>query len=423
VRRIVILFLFLGSFQLAFGQSKFSAGPFVGFNFAKLSTGVETVSGTARPFVGLFGQYHPVKLLSVEMNTAFSMRGQRFDQTTARFEGNFIDAHFLIKIHFLKDFSFGTGIGYYHTLNARTVNRFNTDVLFRRDFENPDQLSQMVVPLELGFRFQNQATLHFTYGYALNEGFNNPAITFRFPIRRRPKGSKPPSKLAVAKSQIRALDEGVLLVRLRTAQPLIDKLNDIGSPEQAEVVMEKVEKENREIVNAFNSLYDFSEVYFFYNTFSTQVKDGNLSSLMDAEMETISLDRIDTVDFFIAEFANLKPDTGRYYIDNSIESAPNGGLRRIKRYGDYDIGANIQVLVIKDRNFVQLRDPFPYYERSVLNSLSPISEALQRPIPIISKNKHRNSYQGAVHILDSRMKLFRKRARTKEEKQAEQAIK
>lgn len=409
----------LGLFQVALGQEKFSVGPITGFNIAKLSTESENVSGTARPFLGLFGQYRPIKLLSAEMNAAYSMRGERFDKMTLRFEANFIDAHFLLRIHFLKDFSFGTGIGYYYALNARTVNRLTTDNLFRQDLEDIEQLSQMVVPLELGFQFHNEATLHFAYGYAFNGGFNNPAVTFRFPIGVTPKENRSISRRVAAKQQIRALDDGMLLVRLRTAQPLIDRLKNYGAPDKTEEVIKKVDEENLDIVDAFESHYVFSKVYYFYSTFSTEVKNGDLSSVMNADLEIVSFSQSDTADYYIAEFANLKPDTGRYYIDSSIEPDPNGGLRRVKRYGDYDIGANIQALVIKDKNYIQLRDPFPYYKRSILNSLSPTREALQRPIPIIAKDKHKQRYRHAVQRMNNTMERFRKRARTEEEKEAD----
>lgn len=399
---------------MANSQSKFSIGPLAGFNFAKLSTESENISGTARPFLGLFGQYRPINLLSVEMNAAYSMRGERIDQTTVRGEVNFVDAHLLLKVHFLQAFSFGTGIGYYQALNGRVVNRITTDILLQDDV---GPFSQTVVPLELGFQFQNEATLHFTYGYALNNGFNNPAVTFRFPIRVTPKEQRQPSRGGVAKQQIRALDDGMLLVRLRTAQPLIDRLNNYGAPDKTEEVIKKVDEENRDIAEAFELNYDFSEVYFFYSTFSTEIKNGDLSSVMNADLETVSLSQSDTAEYFIAEFANLKPDTGRYYIDSSIEPDPNGGLRRVKRYGDYDIGADFQALVIKDKNYIQLRDPFPYYERSILNSLSPTPEALQRPIPITAKHKYK--YRYAAQSINSRMEQFRKRARTEEEKEAD----
>lgn len=367
----------LGLFQVALGQKKFSFGPMAGFNIAKLSAGVDSVSGTARPFLGLFGQYRPIKLLSAEMNVAYSMRGERFDKRTLRFEANFIDAQFLLRIHFLKDFSFGTGIGYYHALNARTVNRLTTDNLFRQDLEDVEQLSQMVVPLELGFQFHNEATLHFTYGYAFNGGFNNPAITFRFPIGFTPKEQRQPSRRIVAKDQIRNLHKGALLVRLPTSQPLIDALWQRGDTAKAEKIIDAVESNNREIVSAFNSQYSFSDVYFFYSDYSKEISNGNFSSLMNGNFEDVSFPKGEVFsDYFIAEFANLKPDTTRYYIGDQIEPDPNGGLRRVKRYGDSDIGADFRALVIKDRNFVQLRDPFPYYVRSFKKSLKEAPEEL-----------------------------------------------
>jgi hypothetical protein len=377
VRRTLILFILLCTANVAVGQESFSYGLLGGFNVGKLSSQTDTISGTARPFLGLFGQYRPINLLSVEMNAAYSMRGERIDQTTLRGEANFIDAHFLMKIHFLEVFSLGGGIGYYHALNAKAINRASSVIVLRQDGIDESLLSQVIVPLEFGFQFQNRATIHFNYSLALDDGFNNPAVTFRFPIRVTPKEQRRPSKRMVAKDQIRNLHKGALLVRLPTSQPLIDALWQRGDTAKAEKIIDAVESNNREIVSAFNSQYSFSDVYFFYSDYSKEISNGNFSSLMNANFEDVSFPKGEVFsDYFIAEFANLKPDTTRYYIGDQIEPDPNGGLRRVKRYGDSDIGADFRALVIKDRNFVQLRDPFPYYVRSFKKSLKEAPEEL-----------------------------------------------
>ncbi len=405
VRRLLILSVLLFSANVSLGQGDFSYGLFGGLNLTKLSSGVDTISGTARPFIGLYGQYRPVKLLSAEVNAAYSMRGERLDQTTIRGEANFIDAHLLFKVHFLRAFSFGTGIGYYHALNARVVNRINTDRIFKSEIEDVSPFSQTVVPLELGFEFQNLATLHFTYGYALNGGFNNSAVTFRFPIRVTPKEQRAPSRRMVAKDQIRNLRKGALLVRLPTAQPLIAALNERGETETTQEVIRAVETNHREIVSAFKAQYSFSKVYFFYSNYSEEIRIGNFSSLMNADFENISLANADSLPhYFIAEFANLKPDTARYYIGDRIEPDPNGGLRWVKRYGDSDIGADFRALVIKDHNFVQLSDPFPYYVRSFKKSFRETPEELIFLFPLTPFLNI--DHDLAVHKLDSKLRRF-----------------
>ncbi|MGB6035700.1 MAG: hypothetical protein WBG42_05500, partial [Cryomorphaceae bacterium] len=161
--------------------------------------------------------------------------------------------------------------GYYSALSARVVNRINSDRLLKSDIEEVTSFSQTVIPLQLGFQFQNEATLHFTYGYALNDGFNNSAVTFRFPIRVTPKEQRPPSRRMVANDQIRNLHKGALLVRLPTAQPLIGALNERGETERTREVTRALEINHREIVSAFKTYYSFSEVYFFYSDHSEEV--------------------------------------------------------------------------------------------------------------------------------------------------------
>lgn len=405
MRSLITFFIFLIWVGVAFGQSKFSSGPMGGLNFTKFSKGSEVISGTARPFLGAFAQFRPFKPLSFELNAAYSMRGERLDQTTTRLEANFLDAHVLMKIHFLEDFSFGAGFGYYHALNARIVSSNFIENYFDNNVSDRGVFSQTAIPLELGFQFQNEATLHFTYGLALNGEYNNPAITFRFPIRITPKENRPPSRRMVAKDQIRKLRDGALLVRLPTAQPLIGALNERGATETTRKVTRALETGHGEIVSAFRDNYSFSEVYFFYSNYSKEVRNGNFSSLMNADFESVSFVKDEPFsDYFIAEFANLKPDTTRYYIGDRIEPDPNGGLRRVKRYGDSDIGADFRVLVIKDRNFVQLRYPFPYYVRSFKKSFK---EAPEELIFIFPLTPFLNIDHGvAVRKFDKKLRRF-----------------
>ena len=71
----------------------------------------------------------------------------------------------------------------------------------------------------------------------------------------------------IAKTQIKELKEGVLLVRLHTKQPVIDAMKERGSFKKAHYIKEKQEAVNKEIVAAFKD-FDFCKVYFFYSQFS-----------------------------------------------------------------------------------------------------------------------------------------------------------
>ncbi|MGB6035701.1 MAG: hypothetical protein WBG42_05505 [Cryomorphaceae bacterium] len=133
---------------------------------------------------------------------------------------------------------------------------------------------------------------------------------------------------------------------------------------------------------------------------------------MNADFEDVSFPKGEVLpDYLIAEFANLKPDTARYYIGDRIEPDPNGGLRRVKRYGDSDIGADFRALVIKDRNFVQLRDPFPYYVRSFKKSWKEAPEQLIFIFPLISSLNIDHAV--TVRKLDSKLRRFGKAEKKK----------
>lgn len=417
MRHFIIFIILLGSFGIASAQSKFAGGPVAGLNFSKFVSEADNVSATARPFFGLYGQYRAADYFSVDLSGAYSMRGERYDKKVTRREGNFIDTRLLLRVHFLKSFSFGAGIGYYHFLNARYASGLGGNSSNKLDIKNPEDLSRRVVPLELGFQFQNEATLHFAYDIGLSDGFNNTAVTFRFPIRFGSKSNKPLRRRAVAENHIKRLEKGALLVRLPSARPLINALNERGYTEKMEEVVDEVESENRKIVEAFGKEYDFSEVYFFYSHKSREIREGNFSPLMNADFETVSAIMSDSIpDYYIAEFTTLRPDTGHYYIGTSVEPNPNGGQHLVKKYGGYSIGADFQVLVIKDKNFIQLRDPFPYYKRGYEKKLNPAPESLIRPFPFPSDSSSKYAY--SVKKMNSELKWFRKRVEVKEERKS-----
>src|SRR5688500_2317042 len=64
---------------------------------------------------------------------------------------------------------------------------------------------------------------------------------------------------------IKSLQEGILLVRLKTAQQKIDALNKLGKTDWAQKIIREQKAENQRIINAFKQHYTFSPVYFFYS--------------------------------------------------------------------------------------------------------------------------------------------------------------
>ena len=132
-----------------------------------------------------------------------------------------------------------------------------------------------------------------------------------------------------ARTDIETLKNGALFVRLKTSELKITALKNRGMTKEAEEIRLAQETTNKQIIEAFKKEYKFSKVYFFYSNQSTSVKEGNYKGLIfDVNM----------------------------HIDSSFSS---------DKYliGEFDESATTQIdaFFIKDKNYEQLKKPFPFY--------------------------------------------------------------
>ena len=130
------------------------------------------------------------------------------------------------------------------------------------------------------------------------------------------------------------LHEGVLLVRLQTAERKANTLRQLEKPEEAEKVLAEQKVFNQKVRTAFETHYDFSPVYFFYAPNSRLVREGKFSEVLhDFQKQDLTADNIVDQSFLVAEFTEVKAP------------ATNAGL---------------DALVLMDDQFKQISMPFPY---------------------------------------------------------------
>lgn len=163
-----------------------------------------------------------------------------------------------------------------------------------------------------------------------------------------------------ARVNLKRLQEGTLLVRLKTEEKKIAALESIGKTALAERTRRLRREQNLRIVDAFQQHYTYSKVVFFFNTDSRKVLEHQWEGIfLDSNLERDPAIRIDTTKgYYIGEIDVLEADTTKHaempYWD------PNRKKIEHTYYGspsDFSRSA----LVIRDRNFIQLRRPFPYY--------------------------------------------------------------
>lgn len=175
------------------------------------------------------------------------------------------------------------------------------------------------------------------------------------------KASNAKAKI-VAKQQINDLHNGALLVRLKTGQNTINALIKSGQTDLAEKRKQKINEENLRIINAFKSEFNFCPVYFFYSNDSKLVSEGKFDEVkfIDEKLQVIDKFKFEFENFLIAEFGEVKGDTTKFYSHSTMQTTDHFSTEpQATYYGGGSTGA--KGLIIKDKNFAQLRRPFPFF--------------------------------------------------------------
>lgn len=191
--------------------------------------------------------------------------------------------------------------------------------------------------------------------------FGGPAIGQKQATFETIKEQKERQKQYAEKS-IKELKSGVLLVRLDLRQREIDYYEKYDNHEAAEKVRKAQQQKNQLITKAFASQFDFCPVYYFAMHDSHHLLEHGLDSMvfLNDQGEVDSSIVVSDTTYFIAEFGKIEQDTVAYYNN----SAPNTSLSDPGRNTLYG-GAknNRSALVVRNAEFQQLRDPFPYFSK------------------------------------------------------------
>jgi hypothetical protein len=136
---------------------------------------------------------------------------------------------------------------------------------------------------------------------------------------------------ANAHKNIASLKKGALFIKLKTSENVINGLIERGRKDEAEKIRAELALENKEIINAFKNNFTFCKVFFFYSNNSQKIKDGNYTGcLLNTNYE--------------------------------IDSTFNGSDYLIGEFGQTETN-RIDAFLIEDKNFNQLKKPFPFLIR------------------------------------------------------------
>ncbi len=161
-------------------------------------------------------------------------------------------------------------------------------------------------------------------------------------------------RFKVAKAQINKLKNGgALLVRLKTNANTISKLKTAGNIDLATQVERETFIMNKNIVRAYLKEFTFCPVYFFNSEFSDSVKHKKLDHIFLDSNLIVNPSIICSANFY------LIAEQGVIYESSLGIVSESQAAKAIER-GSPTKEVSI---VIKNRYFIQLQKPFPYYQK------------------------------------------------------------
>ncbi|MBL0072326.1 MAG: hypothetical protein IPP34_11195 [Bacteroidetes bacterium] len=182
------------------------------------------------------------------------------------------------------------------------------------------------------------------------------------------KGRKVSSRnqrIILAKDQIKQLKEGALFFRLKTRKNSIAAVRKMGKEKLADKLEKRQSDYNLSIISAFNTKFKFCPTYFFFSNDSTEIKENDFDKVIFLNNRLLEDSTIKFTEqyFLIADFATIEQDTAKYFSYYSFEPRAIGGVMRISNYhGGPNMG--LGALIVRSKNFIQLKRPFPYYVRN-----------------------------------------------------------
>lgn len=196
--------------------------------------------------------------------------------------------------------------------------------------------------VQLGLEYHHSLTSEPNFSY--NPGrFSNVQVNVLYVLNPGRKEEKRPVQKTVSQKYFNTRNLTVL-VRLKTESRKIERLRANGYEEDARHMETQVAIENKNTMEAFQEVTGYP-VYFFLDTSSAWLVEKQLKGILfDGESNVIDLNRIDTSNFLIAEFGSPHSD--------AFNTSSGFGL------------------VVYDRNFNQMKEPFPYYVSNFYGVLS-----------------------------------------------------
>lgn len=346
-----------------------SPGINAGLNFSKFKTDSFSIERGTTPFVGLYAEKDLAEKLDIRFAVNYSMRNSRVTTPFVKYKYKYLDVAINPSYQIIDPLKLEIGIQAEIVLQAMFQDGVDLNNLFPLPVEQYKKELELFAGLQ--FKIQNDISLGFRYYFPLNDvSFQNMQLLLNIPIKQNPFEKDVNEDEELADKQILELHEGALLVRLKTYMQVIESLEKEGRDNESESLKIQRDEENKELIAAFRKYYKFSEVYFFNSYDSEKVRAGLLENIfLNDELQPDSTIKCKTEHFFIADISTLQAD---------------------------DVGqtsTGIEALVIMDKQFVQLKRPFPFYVKR--DEFFMGSRTIREMVGIMNFNLH-EYFKGAL---------------------------
>ncbi len=174
-----------------------------------------------------------------------------------------------------------------------------------------------------------------------------------------------------ATSTIDKLQNGMLLVKLKTSENKINRYKEMGDMAKAKEAIEKQQTQNANIINAFKDKFDFCPVYFFHSNDVANIKNNDFEGSVFQK---------------IGEDLKNPPSSDTFYLIGELDYAYQDELsgrsgetrKRVAGTG------SVNAVVIRDKENFQIPKPFPFrvtmldtQNRNIRNSVSKLNIKLK----------------------------------------------
>lgn len=161
-------------------------------------------------------------------------------------------------------------------------------------------------------------------------------------------------RFVVAKAQIHLLkDGGALLIRLKTNSNTINRLKKAGNIDLATQVERETMMDNKTMMRAYRNEFKFCPVYFFSSDYSDSVKHKSLVGIFVDSNLIVNPAIVCSASFYlVAEQGTI--------CESSLGLVSETQAPKAVEHGTASKEVSI---VVKNRYFIQLHKPFPYYQQ------------------------------------------------------------